>query len=408
MAWRPSMGMPNDPGNATTTGGSTPTVWRADIGPTFTDSGATYLRAGTLVSPASTYPIAAAKDYFKAYGLTATLPATLPTNVTGSANNGASIFTIAFGDNTNVYASTNGGQTWSTVAHSLANAAQAVAWGGGNGIAVGNAAAAWAVSSTTTGTSYTVRTGATLAGATANTANAIWQSASSLFVAACQGTTSACQTSPDGTTWTARTLSTALTGRPLMCHGNGVTLIGVNGSATWNRSVNGTTFANTTMPTTAIYAVVGTSTLLYCFSNAGYYTSTDGTTWSSLKSYPFTNISPVNGAPYNYTSDGTNAIISYCGDQSGNLTTNIASTSDGNTWALRWLSASNTSGAGYGWGLSANATKLVAFDTQSPNQKALYTAGWPASPDYVGSGMPVKTGSGSGSFAYAYLYEKVT
>jgi len=130
----------------------------------------------------------------------------------------------------------------------------------------------------------------------------IWDPYNELFVAGMNGsgTTDIIETSPDGETWTARTVPSAHTINDIATDGSGTIVAVLNASTdkAW-RSVNGgVTWSEVTMPSTTEwtcityvpgletwYAANGDSSGSYPGANDTYASSTGGSTWSSATYY---------------------------------------------------------------------------------------------------------------------------
>lgn len=114
----------------------------------------------------------------------------------------------------------------------------------------------------------------------------IWVAALSLYVAVCSSGASRIFTSPDGITWTART-ATAVGYQSIACSPAGVLVAVALNTATGQRSTNGTTWADVTLPASQQWVDVVWAQELSLFvavsqSGAGgrVATSPDGIAWT--------------------------------------------------------------------------------------------------------------------------------
>lgn len=360
-------------------------------------SGEEWLRSGVISSP-SGYAIAAAIEEMKVSGVAqVALPASV--SVTSIASNGAGTFVAAYGDTTNVLVSTNGGVSWSTVAHNVAGstAVTGVAYGGGRFVVVGNSAAVIRFAYSTTGTSFTTgATPGTITSGSAGTAS-IAHDGSGLFLAAVTGTGNTAVTTVDGTSASSFVITGALTA-PKVAHNGTNWLVTSTTAGQYYTSPDGVTFTNQTGAAGAVsVGSVGGLFVSVPASGVAYYTSSTGATSSwTARSIPGIAATWPSGLQF-----GAAAKITYA---SGKLFVGIDSpsggspvvmwTSDGLSWSRRWTSIA-APGASSGWIVGYDGTKAVFMPTTS-SAVATYTADF-ATADFIGAAETCAAGHVSGS-----------
>lgn len=380
-------------------------------GESFTRGSEIWLRTGVIDS-AVTYSQAAALEHMRVIGLAAVLPSSM--TVTDVANNGAGIWIAAFGDATNIARSVDDGVTWNLVAHNAAGAVFSVARGAGVFVAMGNSTTFFQPSSSTDGSSWTVRTGTAITTATANTC---WvRFGGGQFVACCGGSSATGQisTSPNGINWTARNGSQAISSQAKIAY-NGTIWLVLGSTTAAMSSTDAITWTNRTAPVGAVPMVAANSTLFLCVfgvSPTSYYTTTDAITFTQR----FMPVNAANSSPRGFrvgpvvTYTGTYFIITSAPDTAGLSNAMFYYSADGiSGWKRRWLSASHTVNTNAQWLVAGYGTKLVCLpsvnSTGSPaaSSSALYHSNFPAGADFIGSSFTAYPGSAGGSLSVLYL-----
>lgn len=160
--------------------------------------------------------------------------------------------------------------------------------------------------------------------------------ANSQFVAVGQGSNAA--TSPDGITWTSRTLATGATWLGLAYGGSSNLYVAV-GTSTCNTSPDGVTWTLRAGPSSMTSLAFGNSIFVTGVqnNNVNYFTSADGITWTARASMPlgqWANAPIVfgNGAFFVLGKDGM-----------------LATSTDGLTWTTRGFVSSLIAGVNYAW-----------------------------------------------------------
>jgi len=202
-----------------------------------------------------------------------------------------------------------------------------------------------ALATTSNGTSaYTSRTGANISGSFMKYGGGVYLSAGGTL----------CQTSSDGTTWTARSSGISNAFHPSYGTSSNVWVIfNASGTSARYSTDNGVTWGATTLSTSVtVRGANGNGTTIVCSPNPGQNTSytTNGTTWSTG--------SMPSSLDWGYVAASTTtfACIEYYNSS------NVAATStDGNTWTARTLSATASwyrilwTGVNFiAWGLAGN------------------------------------------------------
>lgn len=374
-----------------------------------------WLRTGAIDS-ASTYPQAASLEHMRVIGLAAVLPSSM--TVTDVAHNGAGIWIAAFGDATNIARSVDDGVTWNLVAHNAAGAVFSVARGAGVFVAMGNSAAAFQPSSSSDGSSWTVRTGTAITTATANTC---WvRFGGSQFVACCGGTSATGQisTSPDGITWTARNGSQAISGQAKNAY-NGTIWLVLGATTAAMSSSDAITWTNRTAPTAAAPMMAANSTLFVCiFGTAptSYYTTTDAITFTQR----FMPVNATTAAPRGFrvgpmvTYTGTYFIITSTADGTGSSNALFYYSADGiSGWKRRWLSTAHSPNTNAQWMVAGYGTKIVCLPsangtgTAAASTASLYHANFPSGADFIGSSYQNIVTSGASGVGQCAVYLRI-
>lgn len=174
--------------------------------------GTQWLRSGLAVASAG-YPVAASLVHMRAHRFTRA--ATQISSISAIATDGAGTFVIAAsGDSTNVFVSTDNGQTWTARAHNLGlsgSGVAAVVWTGARFVVVGNDGAPSVNAATSTnGTAWTLSTVASsgLSAVAGGSVDMCWNGTNVVVMVHGQDATHTIYTSPTGLsgTWTARTI----------------------------------------------------------------------------------------------------------------------------------------------------------------------------------------------------------
>ena len=221
--------------------------------PTFTmGDGSVFLRSGLLVPP-STYPKAALCEALQVLGTTSVSFGTVA-GIYDICTDGGGLNYLACDNNSaNNYYTTDGGATWSTVAHGLGQPCSTVCYGNGYWLAGGTTAANRKISrSSTVNGTYTVVDNTTSLTNTNNSGTLCYTGGTN-FVFVAQGTTSNnCAFSSDsGGTWVSKSWATPISassarlaisadgaGKVLCCYGQStVPQYSTDYGATWQ---NGT------------------------------------------------------------------------------------------------------------------------------------------------------------------------
>jgi len=350
--------------------------------------GSEWLRTG-LAKSITGYTKAAAVEHLKVSGLSSNYVANNATKQI--ATDGAGNFVAAFGDATNVKVSTDGGATWSNVAHNAGGAVHAVAYGGGRFVAIGQSGTTWSAASCATANgTWVVGTGLTgITSGTTATTHMVYGGGK--FVAVCVGGNGAIAVSSNGTSWTCYNPPSALAGTPAVAYANAKWIISNNTTSTWAQSSDAITWsALTTGAINSPVALLSNGTLLVCFGIGTIYTSTDtGATWTSRvlrgnSSYALANF------PGQCVYDGQKFIIP------GLNAPLVFWSSDGSTWRMRWLSINPSATA---MAVGSDGTRAV-FHGGTDN--SLYTASW-NTPDYIGTGVTQYSGTMANGTPVGYI-----
>lgn len=348
-----------------------------DSGPTINlDDGSEWLRTG-LAKATTGYARAAALEHLKVTGII--VSGSFSIGITGMATDGAGNFAAAYGDGTNILVSTNGGVSWSTVAHNAGGAVHAVAYGASKWVAVGNSGIQWfAASCATVNGTWVVRTAPAITGGDAGSASMIF--ANSLFVAAGAGTTNAFMSSSDGITWTGATPATAITTNAIVAYANSKWLVGSTGSTNWQTSTNGTSWSNATGPLASLSGLMGGGGIFVSVHNGSYiYTSSDAVTWTLRNTIP--GFMQGSGQRASYSFDGTRFIIGTEGTYA------LHWSLDGINWRVRWLSSNLNASRTYPF---SDGTRMIVLGGSA---SSMYTTNF-ATADFVGTSYRnVTTGS---------------
>lgn len=306
-------------------------------------NGSQWLRTGMPGIAPGTYTIAAAQESLKISGITATNSTSV--SATQIADNGAGTYVMAYGDTTNVLVSTNSGATWTTAAHGVAQAVTGVCWNGTRFICVANTATSFFGGFSTNGTSWTAGTNSGGAGMAAGTARIIWNGTIAIAAAGGSAVTQAA-TTPDGSAFTARSVTTTMGTAVAMELGASGTVIAYStSSGNGNSTTNGTAWTTRAAPTgvgSPFSITYSAASGLYLFSttSSAYYTSPDLTTWTP-RTFPTTTTGLGSGSKIT----GDNSRF-YAGAPSATAPAFYWS-SDGVTWNRRWTAMNPPTSSGW-------------------------------------------------------------
>lgn len=256
--------------------------------PTFTmGDGSVFLRSGLLVPP-STYPKAALCEALQVLGTTSVSFGTAA-GIYDICTDGGGLNYLACDNNSaNNYYTTDGGATWSTVAHGLGQPCSTVCYGNGYWLAGGTTAAARKISrSSTVNGTYTVVDNTTSLTNTNNSGTLCYTGGAN-FAFVAQGTTSdnCAFSSNSGGTWVSKSWATVINvnssrlaiaadgaGRVLCCYGQStVPQYSTDYGATWQ---NGTANSGAGLYYTAQYY---NGQFYFYSSNGQFDISTNGST----------------------------------------------------------------------------------------------------------------------------------
>lgn len=304
--------------------------------------GSQWLRAGLALAAAG-YVQAATVAHLRAHRFTRTATQASAL-VSALATNGSGTFVaVVPGDATNVYTSTDGGQTWTARAHNIGIGACAIVWTGARFVAVGNNATTDVKAATSPdGVTWTLSSIATgLTATTAGTVDIAWDGSAVAVMVPGQDTTHTIYTSPSGLsgTWTARTIPAS-------------------------------------SQATAPYSKIGGGALgfVYTYPNNGgtsiTYSTDHGVTWASVNGLPIVNalggkpmvgsgfvvIPPATGTVSNYSANftswaGVGNSAAYYGTyvtpmagggwSSTNANNDLMTTTDGLNWTVQVMGDSD-------------------------------------------------------------------
>lgn len=304
-----------------------------NVGTEFTTAAsATWLRTG-VAKAAAGYPQAAAEPSLQMFGSPVTTPPAQSTWY-DIASDGGNNYVICVNSNTSVYVSTDGGATWSTLAHNLgAMSATSACWDATNSLwlIAGNDGTNLKISTTPNlATAATLRFTGTPVSPVASTA--IIRSSGGKSIAVCNAGSNAAAYTSNGTAWTAASL--ALSASP-----TGLAKVGTR----WMVGVQGTTNApysdddgatwpgQQTIPA-APTTFVGGNGLFVGIGSGGavYYSATGNTgTWAaSTLAGGISTESPINGKCIGGYVDGVWRFASQAGiiETSDLITTRIKRT----------------------------------------------------------------------------------
>lgn len=364
-------------------------VLAPDLGNIFVNGVKEYLRTGFLADAAS-YPNAATKKHLQAVGLASTNATAIA--ATGIADDGASTIVVAYGNSTNVLVSTNGGQTWSTVAHNCGAPVTSVVHTGARFIAFGNDASTIKAAYSASGTTWTA--GGTLAtSATSSTARAAWNGTVAMVVVN-GGTVAA--TTTDGTTLTSRTITT-LSAQPSIGVKSGAFLFGAGGASTLYSTTDGTSPVTRTIPSamaTNGLSIAGTAVnwVVQSATSGQVLTSSDLTTWV-VRSLP------------GFASSKFLGRLTYGAGRvyvSADSLPQLIYSDDGVMWQSKSITSSPASSSA--WIVSPNG-KVFVNSGANTTASILYTADFNVA-DYVGVSI-ASIGSGTASINSQVLYVRI-
>lgn len=267
------------------TSDSSPIIFLPETGTTYFDSNSqkTYLRTGTIAQ-SSLYPTVATNELLMVHG--ASVTGSLPTaNITSYATNGTGTILLATGDATNIWRSTNYGQTWAAVAHGNANPVTAVVWTGAQFVGLGNSASAITSRVSTDGLTWSAGGSAAVTTATANTTRAAHDGTNGVAVCQSSSTAQACRFT-NGVTLTAVSLSQAINAQPTIAVNTGagrwlVMGFGVT-TASQSTTADGSAWTNRTVPN-ANGLTAGNGLFVTASSSVGISSSPDGVTWTTYQ-----------------------------------------------------------------------------------------------------------------------------
>lgn len=375
-------------GGSTSLGSSMP---MPDVGALATlGDGSVWLKTGALVGSGS-YTVAANLDLLKAHILNGRGTGVTWGTHRSVATDGAGVYISTDGDTTNLRRSTDGGQTWSSVAHNSGGVAiNRVIRAGSLFLAVGNTATAVVVCSSPDGATWTQRLNATVSGYGADTAAAATNGSNLHAICANPNatTTGWVWTSADGLTWTQRTAvvgtnsagacGIAVDGTRILAVAGGVGRYSADSGATWGTSaVAGPVFAfsggfNVNTSGSSWARCTGDATVA---ANWTSYTAAAATNGGGFQAYT------VAGAAYYFGTGG------------------VWVSADGLIWKLRSVDVYAAIQSGATWALSANEMVLLPASAGAPYRAATSPAG---TPNAVGV-MPAAVTSATGSPIYVRI-----
>ena len=411
------MGFPSP--NAASASGSLPigsSMWVSKgMDPLITCSdGSVWLRSGLAVAPTQ-FPEAAKLRHLQIFGAPSTLGPTLNLKPVSIATDGAGNFIAVASNDTQVYVSTDGGDTWTAYAANLpVGSPCSCAYGNGNWVLVGCGTSSIYTSYRSGSPAGAFTAGSTVAttSTVSDSAKVVYAGGANFFIAA-NGTNAACGaiSSNSGASFTAKSLSAAVNAGTAFPHiasdgaGKLMVVARLNSGDFINYSTDyGVTWASAAYSGTSLAACSGAayfnSQMWFLTADGKLAYSTNGSSISGTVAIPVGDFSAVGIL----NSAGLLCVIA------GKLTfplthgTSLMTGAwqyDGTNFTTCQFSAAMTFSGSYGGFSGDSSGRFVAVSSGS----AYAGYGNLTSPSAIGS--PSEALIGNGSAVYANLYYKV-